>query len=345
MDDLMMNRTDDASASACPYPATVLLKPQERRNHPSPTPRTLLLRSNDPPIRTPNRDQILHSFRIELIEPHPTALLQLLTQIHNIDLTRPIRTRAGPIIRSVEEYPHPLAIQRQCVSFLSDDADRPLHIALRDIRRSAAGEVRVVPGGIRGPGEGSAGEGLPVGSFDLHECREDIPGVVELVGVEGVVFGARADEPGGLGGFDEGAAAGADLLDVFRVEVVVGGPEPGVFNVGRAGFLEVEDEEGGFAGVGNGLTGGFEEGVGGSSDSVVGVVEGDVALIGTGHVDFHEDRSGEDVCDGEEHVGELCYSDFTWPAYLNHGTRIAVVFEFIARSCDCGPDFANDSTT
>ena len=92
-----------------------------------------------------------------------------------------------------------------------------------------------MPRGVGRPGVGRLRHGLVVRRLDLVHADEDILGVVELVGVENVVFRGGADEPGALGGFDEHAAAGANDLGVEAVEVVIGGPGPHVFNVGLGG--------------------------------------------------------------------------------------------------------------
>ena len=62
---------------------------------------------------------------------------------------------------------------------------------------------------------------MPVGCLALLHAYVDVGGVGEVVLIEGVMFRCGSKEPGALGGFDEHAAAGSDLLVVFAVEVVV----------------------------------------------------------------------------------------------------------------------------
>lgn len=51
------------------------------------------------------------------------------------------------------------------------------------------------------------------------------------------------DEPSAVLRFHEHTAASADLLVVGAIEIVFGALEPGVFDVCRARFGKIEDEE------------------------------------------------------------------------------------------------------
>ena len=86
--------------------------------------------------------------------------------------------------------------------------------------------------------------GLVVRGFCLDLPEVDVGGVEELVLVDGVVLGCGPGEPDGpVEGFEKEAAAGVDcdLGEGRVVDVVVGGPEPVVFEVearGGGGDLE-----------------------------------------------------------------------------------------------------------
>lgn len=225
-----------------------LMKTQVGCYNSSPAARIVLRRHGSFASTPIQRDHVLHTLGVQVIQLHSITLCQIAQlQIYDVDLAIPIWTSAATIIRTIEEDPEPLPVERESVRFVADDAESPLHVALCDICFVAAGEVWIFPSRVRGPGCWSARGGLPVWRFDLHEGREDVLGVVELVGVEGVVFGAGTDEPGSLRGLTEETAAGADLLIVCAVEVVVCGPEPGVFDVRGGSVAEVHEHEGGRA--------------------------------------------------------------------------------------------------
>lgn len=134
--------------------------------------------------------------------------------------------------RPVEERPARGSVEKQVVSAV--DIHCQCRAALA-ITAAAPGEIGIAVGGIdspRGRSGAHCARALHVGRFSLQEAGEDVARAVQVVAVEPVVLGARADKPGCLGGFDENAAAGGDDLDGPAVEVVVGGPEPEVLNIG-----------------------------------------------------------------------------------------------------------------
>lgn len=105
----------------------------------------------------------------------------------------------------------------------------------------------------------------------------------------------------------------------------------------------MEQEEGGHAAgrVAAARGGGLDERVGRAADAEVAVPERDVARVGAGDVDFDEDAAGEDVGDGEEHVGELRDADVPAVADFDHLERGVGVLEVAACGRDGGPDLAD----
>lgn len=213
----------------------------------------------------------------------------------------------------------------------------PGHAAL-GVGGGAVSESGVAEGGQGRPGGGGQGRrahALPVRRFALLHGGEDVLGVVEVELVEGAVLEGDAVEPGCFGGFDQHAAADGDgvLAGLGQaVEVVIRSPAPHVFDVGGGGGRQVQHEEGGHAAgrVAAAGGGGFDEGVGGPADPEVRVPESDVARVGASDVNFDEDAAGEDVGDGEDHVGELGDADVAVVADFDHGERGVGVLEVAA---------------
>lgn len=116
----------------------------------------------------------------------------------------------------------------------------PGHAAL-GVGGAAVRKGRVGEGGRGRPGgwgQGGRAVTLPVGGFALLHGDEDVLRVVEAELVEGGVLEGDAVQPGGLGRFDQHAAADGDRVlarDGEAVQVVVGDPAPHVVDVGGRG--------------------------------------------------------------------------------------------------------------
>ena len=202
-----------------------------------------------------------------------------------------------------------------------------------------------MPGGIGRPRIRRLGHRLPVWCFDLHQGGHDVLCVVQCVTVKRMVLAAGADKPSSCSGFNEHASSCADGCGVRAVEVVVSSPEPAVFNVDRTCLSKVHDQESSFARLRLGLARGFGARIRSTTNAVMRVVEGNVALIAAFHIHFDENGAGQDVGNSEEHVAKLGQSNLAWFADLYHRLGIGFITELFARSADDGPDFANDSTT
>ena len=125
----------------------------------------------------------------------------------------------------------------------AEDTQAPGLLAAFSLTR---GEVRVVPFLLGLEWDQGVGVGLVVWGLGLDEAHVDVLSVGDLVVVQLVVFGGGAVHPDWALALDEGAAAvvDVDLVVVGQVEFVVGGPHPGVVDVGVSLFGGVEEHEG-----------------------------------------------------------------------------------------------------
>lgn len=191
---------------------------------------------------------------------------------------------------------------------------------------------------------------MHVGGLGLDDAHVDVLCIGEFVVVQLAVLGARAVHPDGALGFDEDAAAveDVDLVVVGEVELVIGDPEPVVFEVDVCLLGDVEEEEGAFAG---GVDGGGHVRVLGAvvglevcacaaADAHVDVPHSRGALGGGCDIPFDEDGAGLWAFDFEDQIAHLNGTGLARLTDLKYWGWRSLVGESCSGCHDNGPDLA-----